>query len=610
MATLVLGAVGSAVGGPLGGAVGALLGQSLDQGFFGSPRRGPRLGDLSVQTSSYGNVVPKLFGTLRVAGTIVWATDIKERAADTGGYAYSASFAVALSSRPIRSVRRIWADGKLLRGAEGDFKVRTDFRLHNGSDDQSLDPLIAAVEGIDDTPAYRGVALAVFEDLELADFGNRIPSLTFEVQADDFAPSLGALLREASDDVIRSEVGTSVPGYAVHGSDMASALAPLIDLFGMQLAEDEGVLRQPVARIEYVVPRAELGCSMGGDLNVRREQELAAESDCPRRVSLTYYDPARDFQAGQSQATIEGGGRQEMRLALPVVLSARDAKVLTEAVLSRQWLERTRLTVHLPLRYFGLVPGDIVRIEGEQVSWRVVQCTLEAFVMKVVLVRAEFGDAWKLAADPGRAVRQIDAVAVPTMMELIELAGTSGTSSGDLALHVALAGGSTPFRAVPLDVEVAGAAWTQLSAGRPSVMGQALTVLAETGSAPMDTTGAIVVQLAPSDWLTGCDDQALAAGANTAVIGAEVIQFGRAEALGGGQFQLSKLLRGRRGTEAAAAGHRAGERFVLLDARALSVIRLPLAAVGATVRVRARGIADGEGRWIEYRVMGASGVSA
>ena len=152
MATLVLTAVGTALGGPIGGALGSLVGQSIDQQLFGPGlRKGPRLGDLSIQTSSYGSPVPRLYGTMRVAGTVVWATDLKEEETVEGGgkgsaefiaYRYSASFAVALSSRPVISVKRIWADGKLIRGAAGDFKVRTEFRLANGSEDQAVDPLM------------------------------------------------------------------------------------------------------------------------------------------------------------------------------------------------------------------------------------------------------------------------------------------------------------------------------------------------------------------------------------------------------------------------------------------------------------------------------------
>ncbi|RZT57170.1 hypothetical protein EV283_1230 [Sphingomonas sp. BK036] len=72
MATLVLTAVGSAVGGPIGGAIGALIGQAVDHTVFAPARReGPRLVELAVQTSSYGSQIPKLFGTMRVAGTVI-----------------------------------------------------------------------------------------------------------------------------------------------------------------------------------------------------------------------------------------------------------------------------------------------------------------------------------------------------------------------------------------------------------------------------------------------------------------------------------------------------------------------------------------------------------
>lgn len=78
MATLLLGAVGTALGGSLGGALGGLVGQSIDKGLLGArSRRGPRLGDLSVQTSSYGSPIPRIFGTMRVAGSVVWATDLE-----------------------------------------------------------------------------------------------------------------------------------------------------------------------------------------------------------------------------------------------------------------------------------------------------------------------------------------------------------------------------------------------------------------------------------------------------------------------------------------------------------------------------------------------------
>jgi hypothetical protein len=161
MATLVLSSVGTALGGPVGAAIGALIGQSIDQQLLGGSR-GPRVGDLSVQTSSYGTQIPRVYGKMRVAGSIVWSTDLVQSSEVVGvkgqpdtTFSYSVSFAVAVSSRPIRSIGRIWADGKLIRDTDGLFKVPATLRVHVGGEDQEIDPLIASIEGIETTPVGR-----------------------------------------------------------------------------------------------------------------------------------------------------------------------------------------------------------------------------------------------------------------------------------------------------------------------------------------------------------------------------------------------------------------------------------------------------------------------
>jgi hypothetical protein len=85
----------------------------------------------------------------------------------------------------------------------------------------------------------------------------------------------------------------------------------------------------------------------------------------------------------------------------------------------------------------------------------------------------------------------------------------------------------------------------------------------------------------------------LARGANLAVIGDELIQFGRVEPLGDRRFRLAHLLRGRRGTEWAAAGHGADESFATIEQPALTVIEPPLAAVGGEALLIGTGIGDG-----------------
>lgn len=195
-------AIGFAVGGPAGAqigfAVGSFLGSSLGPG---TTTQGPRLSDLKVQVSSYGQSIAEGWGGFPVAGNIIWATDLEEHAnseeVGKGGpsqtsvsYTYSASFAVALCEGPIAGVRRIWADSKLVYDARDDADADTIdasaefaefFTLYLGTEDQTPDPTMEAEKGVGEVPAYLGTAYIVFTDLPLADYGNRIPNFLFEV---------------------------------------------------------------------------------------------------------------------------------------------------------------------------------------------------------------------------------------------------------------------------------------------------------------------------------------------------------------------------------------------------------------------------------------------
>ena len=457
MATLVLTAVGSAVGGPIGGAIGALIGQSVDHALFGPKRReGPRLVELAVQTSSYGAQIPKLFGTMRVAGTVIWATDlIESRASSRSGkgqpgvstYSYAASFAVLLSARAIRSVGRIWAEGKLLRGAGGDFKTATGFRLHLGGEDQAVDPLIASAEGAA-TPAYRGAAYAVFEMLQLADFGNRIPSLTFEVIADEGVVLVSTIAKALAGEV-SGTAALAVGGFAASGGSVRVVL----EMLG---------------------------------------------------------------QAGGAWFAPSGAG----------------------------------------------------------------------------LVMRDVAGATVVVADEGFAV---DAVVGATIVHAFEVPGLDDTSSTGPRMTVVAAGTGAAWRQAALLYSLDdGVSWVAAGAtAAPGVLGTIAVVAPGAPATLVDQRGVFEVVLAHADMELGdADAAALDRGVNLALLGDELVQFGRAEPMGGARWRLSRLLRGRRGTEASAGAQVVGDRFVLLEAEAARAFDLPVTVLGRKVRVIASGVGD------------------
>ena len=601
MATLVLTAVGTAVGGPIGGALGALVGQQLDGALFGPrARHGPRLGDLSVQTSSYGTAIPKLFGTMRVAGTVIWATDLIESRSESGGkgqpktvaYSYSASLAVALSARPIVAVGRIWADGKLLRGSAGDFKSAAIFRLHRGDEDQEVDPLIAAAEGIGQAPAYRGLAYAVFENLRLEDFGNRIPSLTFEVVADPAPVAIGTIAGELSEARIVAGATAAVLGYAAGGDSVRSAVEALADVVPLSLADRDGALRLAA---EVGAPKA----IARAEESRRREIVRRAAAGVPDEVSIAYYDADRDFQAGLQRAAVGAGGnaRNADRRALPAALRAEAAKALAEFRLSALRAGRLRARLGLGWARSALRPGDAVLIEGEAGPWKVERCTLGAMSLELELVRVT-GAALPapVAAHSGRPVSELDRVHGATLLRLLDLP-LGEAREGRPLLLAAAAGVSAGWRRAHLLASFdGGAEWKEAGAtAAPATLGTAETALPAADALLFDAVSTVDVELAnEAMWLEQASDDAMVGGANLALVGDELVQFGRAQWLGGRRFRLSRLLRGRRGTEWAAAGHAPGEPFLLVEGDALTAIEAPAGSIGGEAQVSAAGIGDGD----------------
>ncbi|MEM9715874.1 MAG: glycoside hydrolase TIM-barrel-like domain-containing protein [Pseudomonadota bacterium] len=203
MATLVLAAAGSTIGGMIGGtvlgvssaiigqAIGATIGSAIDQTWMAPSQNYEtgRVENYRLHTASEGAPIPRVYGRFRVAGQLIWRdtyTEHKSTTSQGGGkgggpkvstteYSYSVNLAIALGEGVMSRVGRVWADGQELPRDE------LDFVFYAGTDDQPADDTIAAVEGLENTPAFRGTAYVVFRDLDVTQFGNRIPQFNFEV---------------------------------------------------------------------------------------------------------------------------------------------------------------------------------------------------------------------------------------------------------------------------------------------------------------------------------------------------------------------------------------------------------------------------------------------
>jgi hypothetical protein len=194
------------------------------------PSEGPRMRDLKVSASTYGIPIPKLYGTVRAAGNLLWSAKIvehkEEKSAGKGGsyynqYTYFATFAMAFCEGPADGLNKIWADSKLIYAGAATAPVTTgnpfmdalivaaqlmngtfvapttatsttaftatiavgpsQANFYFGTEDQLPDTNIVKDKGAALTPAHRGLVYVVFENFPLQDFGNRIPTMAAEV---------------------------------------------------------------------------------------------------------------------------------------------------------------------------------------------------------------------------------------------------------------------------------------------------------------------------------------------------------------------------------------------------------------------------------------------
>jgi hypothetical protein len=195
------GIAGMAMGNPgLGMTIGGLIGAQFDAPVP-NDQEGPRLNDLTLTGVSYGESIPKTYGSYRASGNIIWSNGISElrheneeevgkgsQDYDVIYYTYSVDMAVALCEGPIERIRKVWADGvKIydfdLGGPTVEFlsteEASGQMEFYYGTSTQEPNWLLQSYEA--DTPAYRNVVYIVFNKFQLEKFGNRVPNITAEV---------------------------------------------------------------------------------------------------------------------------------------------------------------------------------------------------------------------------------------------------------------------------------------------------------------------------------------------------------------------------------------------------------------------------------------------
>jgi hypothetical protein len=636
MASLGLGIAGAAlgnfllpgIGGVIGGALGSAAGSVIDNLIFQKPAQfvdGPHLGDLSVMASSYGNPIPWLYGPRnRVALNIIDSQGLVEdyhdntqTAGGKGGggqsvtdrtYTYRTHILGLIGRGPIVGVSRIWANKKVIYDASG-FNTFSRIEFYPGNGTQVPQPNFESIRGVGTMPAYRHCAYIYLQDFQLADFGNALPTLEVEVVAQS-SITVGAVVQDICEsagvpNVSTGGLTTTVKGYTIgRNSQAIECIQPLALAYNFDAAEQRGDVRM-VKRgfgLKAVLPTEDMGVHPAGDdpPDSPREVVRGPDTALPRAVTVSYADEDFDLQQGtQTTSRTKGSTDASQNQALPLTLNADEASAIADRMLFEAWAARRTATFNLGDHWIGLAPADVVGLEigDDVVPFKITRGTRGNNGIIECEARYEDAETYSSVA-PGQTPT------LPTNV-FVDVGDTffyafNGPllldSNDNSGFYWTAVGASSSWRGAAIErSRDGGETWLSMTgAALRGAVGHVTTTLGAGPSDFMDEANTVRVQLIfPQQTLAGVSELEMFAGSNAAWIGkadgsdGEVVGFRDAQLVTAGTYDLSGLLRGRRGTEHAIAGHGPGEIFVLLSTQTVGRTDLGASDMNAKREYRA-----------------------
>jgi len=662
MATLVLGVAGAVVGGiatggspqgiMLGWSVGATLGGFIDQSkqhFYTSDMG--KLSDLRVTVASYGSFITQAFGHVRVPTSLIWGTDFVEHESDvnsgggSGGpkvttrtYAYTVSFAIAIckgqASTSTMTITKIFGDDLLIydsslantetniidsssvhSGKEINPVVGFDglsIRWYCGNETQDADSLMVVSAGTtalpagSDNPAFRGLCYAVFQDLPLAKFGNRIPNISVELSTPD---NLSTIVNQITDQVginlsggpYGTLVTTTIAGITIGGMlissriDCKSALQALMDFYDFDIVEIDGsvtcILRgaSTIATLSYV----DMGYTSVGSGPAPEIQRLIKTrqdtSTLPSRVDVGYLSSNIDYQnATQAALRLSARHNNFASFQYPLVLTDDQGRQFAERKLYILWVEKETYQISVSPSFANLVPTDclMIQIDSYGNTQRARITELEGGSLgeiKLTLVKDE--DAVYTQSITGTTpTGGTTGVPVVTTDFFVwsgtELSDTDSTSPG---FYVAVSGASG-WQGGIIYVSVGGGAYTAVGTiSQRSVFGTVSNVLGNTyvpdgnGFDVTNTlnviTNGVLNSTDENSVLNGLGNYGLLMdyiGNNSPLTSYEIFGFDTATLTSTNHYTLSGFLRSQRNT--VVTGHLSTDRFVQLSSAIQRII--------------------------------------
>lgn len=412
---------------------------------------------------------------------------------------------------------------------------------------------------------------------------------------------------------------TSVDGYAISALTTAKdAIAPLRSVCFFDAVESGPLLRFQTRGKDIVATLTtdDIGAYDGGSagaqvppsLTIVRTQDI----DLPRRIRLHYLAISRDYQPGEQDSPfrLTTTAVNDIDVNVPIVLGDTQALQCAEVLWADAW-SRNSYTLSVDQSWSALEGGDCIAVpvNGVLQRIRIVNDKNSSGVLRQLSCVLDDNGAYisyAIAQPPlvkpptltFLAQTNIDMLDIPCLQDSDNDAGfyiaaqrdpTTGNGWKGAQIYKSTDGGATFVAMFSLVTE--------------ATLGTLPDAVPASPTDTWDDDTTILVNVASSAFtFESRTDAAVIAGANAAAMGAdgrwEIIQFANAVALSATQWQLSRLLRGRRGTEHVCGTSQPGDSFVMVSTGDLNRIVLSTAEIGSlwTYKAVSIGLAYGSGR--------------
>jgi hypothetical protein len=449
--------------------------------------------------------------------------------------------------------------------------------FYPGSATQAVDPVIEAAKGVGETPAYRHLAYGRFTRLSLADFGNRLPTITALVRQQGSMKLVDAITtiinRSSEEPPVFGFLGIDdrMRGFNAAGPQSAfSLISNFILANDLTIHEEGSSLIFSKRGVGDVIVLDVADFSIDGRLMLVE----IGENDKPARLSVNYIDPSIDYQRGNQTATrIFSSAEDPQSVEVPIVLTGDEANALANKLLATTWAEKYSAGMTLPPQFIYLTEGSLLRITQDEEVYNLRLTRVAQGANYLIEVEGVIEDSDSIYQDGSSddngghdgggpyvppAMLLVAAELPPLQQSHVDKVGFYfGAAAADRTLQFR---GAELYEGLNLDdmVNVA-------TISAEATLVKLLSFIPPTTTFDdWDEVTAVEVEVVDGQLFSRSEAEVIA-GNNWVLLGPEIIAFCNATLIGSNRYRLTKLARGVRGTSAFNDLHNIGELGLILN---------------------------------------------